>query len=106
MATNTNVTAGDFVSATRKYSNKDNAERLFNISADVNIANGRVTNFNNGSLTKASEPTNGSANFSKGENWISYNANNLSDNDSKEAFEAVIDFVKDVNESVTSQTEE
>lgn len=106
MATNTNVTAGDFVSATRKYSNKDNAERLFNISADVNIANGKVTSINNGSLTKASEPTNGSANFSKGENWISYNANNLSDSDAKQAFDAILEFVKDVEESVTSQTEE
>lgn len=103
---NTNVTAGDFVSATRKYSNKDNTQRKFNITADVNIANGKVTAFNNGSLTKVDEPTNGSGNFSKGENWMSFNSNNLSDNDSKEAFEALIDFVKDVNESVTSMPEE
>lgn len=102
----TNVTAGDYVSATRKYSNKDNSERKFNISADVNIADGKVTNVNNGSVTKIDEPTNGSANFSKGEGWVSFNANNLSEKDTREAFEAAMDFVKDVNESVTSMEAE
>lgn len=101
-----NVTAGEVVSATRKYSNKDNAGRKFNISADVNISNGKVTSINNGTFTKADEPTNGSGNFSKGENWMSVNFNNFSEYSIKEAFEAILDFEKDVNESVNSLSEE
>lgn len=96
------VTAGDIVSATRRYSNKDNADRKFNISADVNIQNGKAVNFNNGSVTKKDEPVNGSANFSKGEGWLSFNSNNLSDAETKSAFSDVMDFMSDVESNVES----
>lgn len=103
MATKVNkVTAGEVVSATRKYSNKDDADRRFNISADVNIRNGNAVHFNNGSLTSVVEPASGSANFSKGEGWFSLNANNLTDNEAKEAFDAILDFIAYVNEDVES----
>lgn len=103
---NTNVTAGDIVSATRKYSNKDNEGRLFNISADVNIKGNKASAFNNGQVVKKDEPTNGSANFSKGESWMSFNSNNLSDEETSQAFIASMDFMKDVEDSVTSQSAE
>lgn len=103
---NSNVTAGDFISATRKYSNKDNAERIFNINADVEIKNNQVITINKGSVTKATEATNGNATFSKGENWISFNANNLSSEEQKEAFEAILGFIADVEENVKTINEE
>lgn len=101
--TKSTVTAGDVISATRKYSNKDNEDRKYNITADVSIANGKVNQFSNGTLASKDEPSNGSANFSKGEAWISFNANNLSDTEVKEAFESIMDFASAVEESVSSK---
>lgn len=107
MATpNTNVTAGDFLSITRKYSNKDKEGRIFDVSADVNIANGKVTAFQNGSFTKTDDPSKGSGNFTKSENWLSFNANNLADAEMSLAFNSVMEFTKDVAESVKSMPEE
>lgn len=99
------VTAGDVVSATVKYTNKDNADRKFDISADVNISNGKVTNFNNGELRKKDSSEFSNANFnSSGDNaYFNYNCNNLSEEESKEAFVAIYDFISDVNRSVTTK---
>lgn len=100
MQNNLKVTAGDYVSATRKYSNREDDSRKFDINANVNIAYGKVTNFTNGSLVKREDPTNGSATFSKGESWISFNVNNMTEEEAREAFNAVADFFEAVNSSV------
>ena len=104
----TNVTAGDFVAATRKYSNKDEEGRKFDISADVNISNGKVTSFSNGMLVKREDPSYGTGNFSRGDGdtWMSFNLSNFNISESKEAFNAVLDFVEAVNEDVKSQSVE
>lgn len=98
----TKVTAGEIVSATRQYSNKDDANRKFNITADVSIKNGKVINFNNGSLIVLDVPATGSANFSQGEGWLSFNTNNLTDEEVKEAFDATLVFMNDVRNNVDS----
>lgn len=49
MAENRTVTAGDIVSATVKYSNKDSEGRDFDLSADVNISGKRVQSISGGS---------------------------------------------------------
>ena len=100
--TDTKVTPGEIVSSTRKYSNKDDSSRRFDISADVNIQNGSVTNFNNGQLTADNSK---SANFSKGEGWFAFNSSQLEGSDLKEAFEATLDFIQNVNDNVNSNQE-
>ena len=99
------VTPGEVVSSTRKYSNKDNTTRKYIICADVDIRNGKAVNFSNGSLITKDVPTSGSANFSKGENWFNFNANNLSEEDTKGAFDAVMEFIEDVTKDIESPSE-
>ena len=103
----TKVTAGAVVSSTRKYSNEDDATRVFNISADVNIRNGKVENINSGSLVTKESTNIGSANFSCGNdfNYFSFNSNNMPVENTKEAFNAVLQFVKDVESDVASLTD-
>lgn len=102
MATNEiKVTAGEVVSSTRKYSNTEDGKRVFDIKADVNISNGKVTNFSNGSLVKRDKPDHeGNANFSSGidYNYFSFNSGNLSAEETKEAVLAVLQFMSDVEQ--------
>lgn len=53
MATSSkNVTAENLLSATVKYSNKDDESRVYDVSANVNINDGMVASFNNGMVRK------------------------------------------------------
>lgn len=102
--TDSKVTAGAIVSATVKYTNFDDASRTFNISAEVNIQDKKVTNFNSGSISKKDSTDYNNANFSagKGLNYFSFNSNNLSAEDVKEAIIATLGFIADVEENVDS----
>lgn len=48
--TDRKVSAGDIISATVKYTNKDDAARGFDISANVGIGNGTVNSFDSGEV--------------------------------------------------------
>lgn len=101
----TKVTAGEVVSATVKYTNKDDEARKFDITADVNIADKKVTNFNNGELRKRDNVDFTNANFSSSGDYtyLNYNCNQLTAEESKEAFTAIYEFMEDVNKNVTSK---
>ena len=105
---NSNVTFGDFVSATRAVSNKDATDKKFNINANVKVANGQVTGFENGFLTNVENPTLGNGSFNSGENFshFGFNCNNFTPEQIKEAVTAIVDFCLEVIDSITNQTEE
>lgn len=104
METNQKITAGEVVSSTRKYSNINDGTRLFNIEADVNIQNGKVTNFNSGTLTRKEANAYGNANFSAGNNldYFAFNSNGLNASEVKDALDAIMDFMSNVKENVES----
>lgn len=95
------VTMDGLVSATLKYSNKDDSNRTFDISADVNISNGKVTNYNNGNVLKK-DGTSGNANFSAGNegDYFNFNANNWDKETVLKAMESIYAFMEKVSESI------
>lgn len=48
--TDRKVSAGDIISATVRYTNKDDAGRSFDISANVGVSNGTVNSFDSGEV--------------------------------------------------------
>lgn len=109
MATkNTKITVGNIVSSTRKYSNVDDAERVFNIHAEVNIKEGKTVGFNLGTLNRKNSDTYGNATFNCGQdvNHFSFNSNGLSKEEIKEAVNAIVDFINEVDKNVEELNEE
>lgn len=105
MATkDTKVTAGQVVSATVKYTNLDDETRKFDISADVNIQDKKVTNFNSGVVSKKESVDYGNANFGAAQDlsYFSFNSNGLNMEETKEAVSSVLAFIEDVKENVES----
>lgn len=51
------VSAGDIISATVKYTNKDDAGRSFDISANVGISKGTVNSFDSGEVCPVKNPS-------------------------------------------------
>lgn len=106
MATkDTKVTAGDVVSATIKFTNKDDVDRKFDISAEVNIQDKNIVSYNNGYVTIKDSQDNGNANFNAGTdfNYFSFNSNGFNALDVKEAVGAVITFIEDVKTNIEKQ---
>lgn len=111
MATaNKTVTAGDVVAATVKYSNKDNASRQFDITADVDVRDKRVQNIQNGQVAaKGSDTMQGgaSATFSTwSENAVNYNVNQADRETQAAMFAEVQDFIAGVRASVEAAAAE
>lgn len=96
------VTAGQVVSATVKYTNLDDESRKFNISADVNIQDKKVTNFNSGTVVKKDTTDYGNANFNAGQGltYFGFSSNNLNAEELKEAIGATLAFIADVEKNV------
>lgn len=107
---NNNVTAGEVVSATVRYTNEDDSTREFNIKADVNITNKEVSSFNSGEVRKLNEEMGMTlATFNASGNTASYfniSFNNATDEEMNKILSAVISFVKDVKENVDSKNAE
>lgn len=109
MATKDNkVTQGEIVSATVRFTNFDDVERKFNISADVNIQDKKVASFQNGSIGRRDSSEYGSGNFSAGAdfNYFSFNTNGFKAEEIKEVLAASLEFIGDVNTSVESSNPE
>lgn len=105
----TKVTAGKVVSATVRYSNTGNSARAWDITADVNVNNEKVTSFNSGEV-KRKDSTDGMsiANFNASGSGISYfniSYSNATKEEAKEILTDVIDFMGDVEESIKSAAE-
>lgn len=94
----TKITAGDIVSAVRKFSNRDDETRKFDISLEANIYQGKVTNINNGIVKGTGEDSTGSATFNLGEgfSYFGFSSNNYDAETIQEAVLAVVDFVQEL----------
>lgn len=108
--TNQPVTADQLISATVKYSNRDDANRVFDITANVRIENGIVNNFDSGEVkkhTESSDATDGMApnvasfNF-YGEKNLNLYINNATVTEAKEILSAIYAFVADVKANVNA----
>lgn len=106
MATSTQkVTAGELISATVKYNNNDDANRAFNIEAEVSINNGTVTNFNSGVVRRKNEENGANvATFgSWSDNQLNVDFQNLSTREeSLQILTAIYDFRTDVKNTVAA----
>lgn len=105
---NQNVTAENLISATVKYSNKDDANRVYDISANVRIDNGTVRSFESGDVRKMESDTDNAdgmpnmANFSSyGTKALSLNYENVDEEDAKAILSAVYAFMTDVKKNVS-----
>ena len=109
MATsNKSVTADELVSATVKYSNKDDSSRVYDITANVNIQNGQVSSFDNGEIRSVvGEVGEGLASIvgtfsSYSERNLNLNINDANDVQGKNILEAVYAFMADVRSAVSA----
>lgn len=106
--TDSKVTVGEIVSATVKYSNKDDASRVYDISADVRIENGTAQSFDNGMVQPLGQNSDGmgvsDATFNS---WSENNASiTFNNSDSEKAVAitaAVYAFMADVKASIVSK---
>ncbi len=106
--TNQNVTADQLISATVKYSNKDDASRGYDISANVRIEYGNVVRFESGEVRKSSEsPENmeggNIASFdSNGQKQLNLYIHNADETESQAILTAIHAFMTDVKANVNS----
>lgn len=98
------VTVSEVVSSVVRYTNLNDESRIFNISADVTIQDGKTTNFNSGVIVKRDDNSNGSANFgaSRDFHYFSFTSNNLKEDELIEAVKESLSFISYVQESVES----
>lgn len=108
MATSSqNVTADQLISATVKYSNKDDASRAYDIAANVNIQNGQVSSFDNGEIRQASSENPDGMTYIAGfssysERTLNLNINNADKTEAQTIIEAVYAFMADVRKEVNA----
>lgn len=97
-----NVTAGQTISATIRYSNKDASARVYDIEADVNISEDKVSNFNNGTVRdKGSDTMVTLCNFSgMPTSYFSLGFSEVDKEKAQKILEAIYSFIGDVEASV------
>lgn len=100
----TSVTPGAVVSANVTYTNKDNADRKFDISAEISIQKKKVVSVNSGSIVKKDSVEGSNGNFNCGQNFnhFGFNSNGMNAEEIKEAIAAITAFVSDVEKNVES----
>lgn len=107
MATaNQKVSADELISATVKYTNRDDATRQYDLEAEVYIQSSNVQSFNGGSVRKYDNENDISAmnvaDFnSPSETELTVNFHGVDDTARKNILKAVLDFMADVKASVT-----
>lgn len=106
--TNQNVTADALISATVKYSNKDDSARLYDISSNVSIQNRQVNSFDGGEVRKPQSDVQfgdgmAIATFSSyGTKTLYLSINDADENEAKAIMEAVYTFMTDVKANVNT----
>lgn len=105
MITKEKVTAGEVVASTIKYSNQTDSDRVFDIKAEVNVLNGKVSNINNGRISKkgSTEYVGGDFNCCESLNYFGFNANGLNQEEIEMAVKSALTFISDVKESIESK---
>lgn len=102
-----NVTADQLISATVKYSNKDDANRVYDISANARIENGNVNNFESGEVKKLSasvmDGMENAATFNAyGEKNLNLYIQNANETEASAILSAIYAFMSDVKANVTA----
>lgn len=108
MATsNQSVTADQLISATVRYSNKDDANRVYDITANVRIENGTVQTFDGGEVKKRSASPESADNAevvssfsSYGQKQLNIYFNSLKETVATDVLSAVYVFMEDVEANV------
>lgn len=106
MGYNENVTAGKTVSATVQYSNLNDSARLFDIAAEVNISEEKVTGFQNGVARLREEPTDVTGNVpvvsfgGNPENYFNIGLTYIGEDKALQAMTAIYEFMASVRHSV------
>lgn len=96
------------VSAKQKYTNEGTENGKFRINLEVEIRNGNYTGeILNGNLSKVSDQSFGNAVFSRGKDnsHFSFNANDMTKEETVAAFIEALDFIDAVESTVSSQSE-
>lgn len=101
------VSAGQLISATVRYNNYDDANRTYDIEAEVNINGKKVQGYSNGNAKKhdATDSALSVAFNSWGENQLQINFQNASKTDASAVTSAVYDFMADVKAAVETTAE-
>lgn len=114
MATSsTNVTAENLLSATVRYSNKDDASRVYYVTANVNITGGKVSSFDSGEVRRITSSPDSPENMPTipatfngyGDRVLNVYVNDADLDESKLIFETICAFVADVRASVATTPE-
>lgn len=106
MADNDKITQGETISSTVIYSNRNDKSRIFDISANVRIQDGKVENIEGGSVSpKDSETGYGSAHFSCGRDlsYFHFNSTSMNEDSIKQAVSDVIAFIREVSLKVKEE---
>lgn len=103
-----NVTADHLISATVKYSNKDDDNRVYDISANARIENGQANNFDSGEVRKKSDSSENMDGMSviatfnaSGEKNLNLYIYNADATEAKVIMDAVYAFMADVKTNVS-----
>lgn len=100
------VTADQLISATVKYSNKDDANRVYDISANARIENGNVNNFESGEVRKIPASTDGMGNIATfnayGDKNLNLYINNADETEASSILSAIYVFMADVKANVSA----
>lgn len=94
------ITFGDVMS---QVSNKDAAERKFDINANARISDGKFTGLDSGSFVKTEGQGNGWFSYDSNQNF-NFGCSGLEAEGAEEAMKAVMDFYRGVKEAIDSKT--
>ena len=96
----TNVTFGDI---STQVSNKDAADKIFNINGNAKINEGKFAGLEAGNFSKTDGTANGWFTF-RTDNGFDFNCNGLSKEEVQLAVKALLDFGDDVQEAINSKS--
>ncbi|MCH5235556.1 MAG: hypothetical protein J1E16_09690 [Muribaculaceae bacterium] len=99
MTKSTNVTFGDI---STQVSNKDAAEKVFNLNANAKINGGKFAGLDGGNFTKVNGNGNGWFSFDQNNNF-NFGCNGFNAEEIEAAIKAVMGFYEEVKEAVNSQ---
>lgn len=105
--TSQTVTAENLLSATVRYSNKDDASRVYNITANVNIQNAQVSSFDSGEVRKIDSNDNDGMGYvatfsSYSPRSLNINIADADESEGKSIMSAIYAFMMDVKSTVNT----
>ena len=89
------------VSQTKRVSNESDSSRKFNIAMDVQMSDGKITLFNNGSVFPLETVNGGNGSFSLSDDNFTFNSWGFTKQQNRDAMNAVFTFIDDAQSSLT-----